>query len=114
MFAQSVLNYIYQRRNSALPLTVKLCRVFILKRENLDNLMLCTKNSDSVSHLAARKGQALALGCLERQTPVAFIHPSQPILEWTGVQALLTEARRKDDGQRVCTCFFTGVGIPLP
>lgn len=35
------------------------------------------------------------------------------LLDWTEVQALLSEARRKDDGERVYTCFFTGVGIPL-
>lgn len=29
------------------------------------------------------------------------------------VQGTLSKARRRDDGERVCTCFFTGLGIPL-
>lgn len=36
------------------------------------------------------------------------------LLDWTVVQALMSKARRKDDGERVRSYFFTGAGIPLP
>lgn len=59
----SVINNVYQSRNGAVPLTVKLRWGFILKRDDLETSVLCTNQSDGVSPLAARKGQALALGC---------------------------------------------------
>lgn len=46
-----------------MPLTAKLCRGFILKRDDLETSILCTNHSDGVSPLAAREGQAFALGC---------------------------------------------------
>lgn len=53
--------YIYQRRSSAIALPLKLRWGFILGKDDLKNLLLCTNNSGGVNALAARKGQALAL-----------------------------------------------------
>ena len=35
------------------------------------------------------------------------------LLDLTGAQGMLSKARWKDDGERVHTCFPTGVGTPL-
>lgn len=43
----------------------------------------------------------------------SFLHPrSTHRCSWTGVQALLSEARGEDDTERVCPCFFTGNRCP--